>query len=1175
MNYREIIESRYNRKNWQELLFDIFRNKAQFWQQPQRVPVDESMAKLAYYTGKITLPDGHTIAIYEVELSDNVIIERNRAGIRNLLCTNWRGMGCSGAFMFCFRQQEAVLRFSYVSEAFTFAEDGSLKKDSTDTKRFTYLLGEGHRSRTAIQQFEKLKASGLTLKDITKAFSVEVLSDLFFKEYKKQYEDIIEFVTGKRMVKVANKWEERVTGEPCREIMQEFAQFPDAEKAVRDYVKKLMGRLVFIQFLQKKGWMGCSAGEAWNDGDREFVQNLFANTTRKNTFIDEVLEPLFNDINTKRKNDLASDWSNSYLLPYGGRSGGGLIKVPYLNGGLFEHDDYDKTTFPLPAKYMKSLLDFFASYNFTIDENDPDDAEIGVDPEMLGRIFENLLEDNKDKGAFYTPKEIVQYMCRESLIAYLQTDEEDEAVKLQIREFVTTNNADLLSADLAASIDQKLKDVKICDPAIGSGAFPMGLLRELYACRKAIEGIDNDNAVRIKTHIIQNNIYGVDIEKGAVDIARLRFWLALIVDEKAPHALPNMDFKIMQGNSLLEQYEGVELSGMSLNEQEKKRSRKKKEQAWQQTFAFDEEASLDNIQHAIREYYGTDDHRQKTELRNIINSNVKSYILNLKGCTPDIQRKLENLPIPNDQFFLWHIYFKEVFDKGGFDIVIGNPPYVSTKGRTDEEKENLDRAFGFVDDLYHHFIIHGFNLLRDEGIQSMITSDTYFTILTKTALRKKFLSLTMLQIVHWGHDIFEDALVSTATFISQKAQKSDNAITFYDVKGKKSINEGVKYVIGQEEYSKSINGCFYVPTPLCLGINSVLAETHNTLITEWWDKIETSKKIAKNESKLTLYRNSLKPGDVTIIGLVTDGGQGMATGDNGRFVGVKAGTKQANNIIESRPQKLAEVNRKYHLNHTLPIIEEEIWELFDSLKSQYGNKIFGQGYLYRIVSEDLLVNVLSLTDEEKEHGISGKVTFVPYDKGDKDGNRWCLENPFVINWSKENVYFLKSNSGKKGTGMPVVRNSDFYFKGGFCWNNNLNEKYYNIKCREKKAGIHDVASMSLFELTSKVPAYYLVTLINSSLCGYFYRMFLNNTVNVQVNDLRMLPVVIPTETQLTEVKELFDEAVSLQRRFFNGNLTSQDRDNLLQELQEKIDDYVFSLYGLKQSNYPKLEKTLY
>ena len=290
MDYRSIIESRYNRANWQGLLYDIFRQRVQFWQQPQLVSVDESMAKRALYTGKITLPDGHIIAIYEVELSDSVVIERNRAGIRNLLCTNWRGMGCSGAFMFCFRQNEAVLRFSYVSESFVFAEDGSLTKESTDTKRFTYLLGEGHRSRTAIKQFEELKKSALDLKAITKAFSVEALSDLFFKEYKKHYEDIIEFVTGKRMVKVANKWEEQVTGQPCRKIMQEFSHFADAEKAVRDYVKKLMGRLVFIQFLQKKGWMGCSAGESWNDGDKEFVQNLFAKTTHKNTFVDDVLE---------------------------------------------------------------------------------------------------------------------------------------------------------------------------------------------------------------------------------------------------------------------------------------------------------------------------------------------------------------------------------------------------------------------------------------------------------------------------------------------------------------------------------------------------------------------------------------------------------------------------------------------------------------------------------------------------------------------------------------------------------------------------------------------------------------------------------------------------------------------------------------------------------------------
>ena len=1151
MNYKEVIESRYNRQNWLLLIRDIFRNKVKFWSTPSVVPTSSQFAKQALWLGTITLSDNQTISIYEVELSDSVDIERNRRGIRDMLLTDWRNNGNAGAFMFCYRKNESVLRFSYVSEAWTFAEDGSYQKESTDAKRFTYLLGEGHRSRTAIQQFEKLRDSSLTLKDLTKAFSVDAVSDMFFDGYKKQYEDIIQYLTGKRMVKVANKWEEQIKNDPCKEIMQEFAHFPNPEKAVRDYVKKLMGRLVFLQFLQKKGWLGVPAGEPWGTGDREFIQILFAQTADKDHFIDNVLEVLFNDLNSETEKKLPQ------------------YRTPYLNGGLFERDATDETEFPLPAKYMQSLLDFFASYNFTIDENDPDDAEVGVDPEMLGRIFENLLEDNKDKGAFYTPKEIVSYMCRESLIAYLQTDIEDEATKEAIRQFVTTHDVNALGTNdkFRQQVDETLKNVKICDPAIGSGAFPMGLLKELFLCRTALEGIDQSKAAEIKKHIIQQNIYGVDIERGAVDIARLRFWLSLIVDEETPQALPNLDFKIMQGNSLLEQFEGVELSGMSLNEQRKQKT--KKGEVWQQSLAFDEQIALDNIQHAIKEYYFTDDHTAKVNLRAIINENVRSYILNLKGCTQDIQTKLQNLPIPNNQFFLWHIYFKEVFDGGGFDIVIGNPPYVSTKGRAEEEKNNLNSAFGFVDDLYHHFIIHGFNILKEKGIQSMITSDTYFTTLTKTSLRKKFLSYSMLQIVHWGHDIFEDALVSTATFFCQKCCKEDTNITFYDVKGKKTILDGTKYKIDQKEYSRSINGSFYVPTPLCIGINSILADKHNLLMKNWWNKIETSKKIAKNESELNKYRASLKPGDVTLIGLVTDGGQGMATGDNGKFVGVKAGTKQAGSIIESRPQKLAEVNHKYHLNQVLPQEEIEIWKFFDRLKAQFGNKIFGQGYVYRIVPDQLLADITSLTNKEKEQGILGNRTFVPYDKGDKEGNKWYIENPYLIDWSKENVHYLKTSPKSRYQGYT------FYFREGFCWNNNLNERYFNIKCKEKKAGIHDVASMSLFELTSKVPAYYLVTMINSSLCGYFYRMFLNNTVNVQVNDLRMLPVIVPSEEQLIESKKLFDDAVKVQKAFFNQKISSDERESQLINIQTDVDNLVFGIYGLQQSDYPPLGKTLY
>ncbi|MBQ4041204.1 MAG: hypothetical protein II626_01085, partial [Prevotella sp.] len=225
MDYKDVIESRYNRQNWLLLLRDIFGNKAKFWSTPYVVETNSQMAKQALWLGTISLSDEQTIAIYEVELTDKVDIERNRRGIRDMLLTQWRNNGNAGAFMFCYRETESVLRFSYVSESWKFDDDGSYQKESTDTKRFTYLLGEGHRSRTAIQQFETLKGSSQTLKDLTKAFSVDAVSDMFFKDYKEQYANIIFYITGKRMVKKGNKWEEVKEGRACRKILDEFADF--------------------------------------------------------------------------------------------------------------------------------------------------------------------------------------------------------------------------------------------------------------------------------------------------------------------------------------------------------------------------------------------------------------------------------------------------------------------------------------------------------------------------------------------------------------------------------------------------------------------------------------------------------------------------------------------------------------------------------------------------------------------------------------------------------------------------------------------------------------------------------------------------------------------------------------------------------------------------------------
>ena len=756
MNYKEIIESRYNRQNWQLLLRDIFGSKIKFWSTPSIVATSSAFAKQALWLGTITLSDEQTIAVYEVELADSVDIERNRRGIRDMLLTTWRNNGNAGAFMFCYRMSESVLRFSYVSEAWKFAEDGSYQKETTDARRFTYLLGEGHRSRTAIQQFEKLRDSGLSLKDLTKAFSVDAVSDMFFDGYKKQYEDIIFYITGKRMVKVANKWEERLEGKPCQHIMQQFSRFPNPEKAIRDYVKKLMGRLVFLQFLQKKGWLGVGIHDEWGSGDSEFIQNLFARCNDKDHFIDKVLEPLFNDLNSE----------NEKKLPQ--------YRTPYLNGGLFEQDATDDTDFPLPEKYMKSLLDFFASYNFTIDENDPDDAEVGVDPEMLGRIFENLLEDNKDKGAFYTPKEIVSYMCRESLIAYLQTGIEDETTKEAIRQFVTTHE---VQEHLPENTDQLLKDVKICDPAIGSGAFPMGLLKELFLCRTALEGISQHQAAEIKKHIIQQNVYGVDIERGAVDIARLRFWLSLIVDEETPQALPNLDFKIMQGNSLLEQYKGVDLSRVT-------KSQEATNDFSQQSVDGDLFANAElpeMLRDMLSEYYDCTDHKEKLALRARIVSNVKQQLYEQR-----INVDLGELDLSgNNQFFLWHTWFHDVFSKGGFDIVIGNPPYVLIQTLKNEELENTYKrkysVASYKIDLFHLFIEHGYNILKKDGVLTYINPTTYLTNNYTQPLRDLILKKTsVLGIINISDDVFDASVNTGIEILLKKEPESSTLLCYYN-----------------------------------------------------------------------------------------------------------------------------------------------------------------------------------------------------------------------------------------------------------------------------------------------------------------------------------------------------------------------------------------------------------
>lgn len=737
--FKRLFQSKFNLSKWQMLLQDYFH--ADKVRVNAEVLDEDAEDRKGYFLGSMTTQDNYELGFFYYEMEDGSVLRR-KVGLRNLI-RPYLGYGFDAALAVF--NDGTNWRLSLICD---------LKEDATSTKRFTYVFGDEKAFyKTPILRFESLRTKANEFLEIKKAFSVEALSDDFFDEYRKQYAEFVKFLTGKEYVKKGNKWVEQETGEPDA---QYFTSFKKDDKLVRDYIKKMMGRIVFLYFLQSKGWLA---------GNLHYMHDLFydASDEVKGDFLDKVLEPMFFGLlNTKPEDRSSAPLVNGVGVKYIPNAD----EIPYLNGGLFQQEKIDEVESVFPAGMFQSLFDFFDSYNFTIDENDPNDAEVGVDPEMLGKIFENLLEDNKDKGAFYTPKEIVRYMCQKSLTAYLQTGIDDAEVKEHIANFVKTNDVEELggaSSELAMSIDQKLIDVKICDPAIGSGAFPMGLLRELYACRKSIEIFEEDNAADIKRHIIQNNIYGVDIEKGAVDIARLRFWLALIIDEKEPMPLPNLDFKIMQGNSLLESYKGVDLDVTS---KKLKTGKDTKKTRGVLSLGFEETDVQKIIQDLVKSYFSITDHTLRAQRRQQIDKYVKDYIKVCAEGNHEVQDAVDELEIPNDQFFLWHTYFADVFEKGGFDIVIGNPPYVNVEGISVEDKKIYKDTFTCFEkraDLFSLFLEMALTKLASASavvtyiIPSIIHSNLSYKKLRNLFLDNKWLS----EVCYTGGKVFHAPTVDT------------------------------------------------------------------------------------------------------------------------------------------------------------------------------------------------------------------------------------------------------------------------------------------------------------------------------------------------------------------------------------------------------------------------------
>jgi adenine-specific DNA-methyltransferase len=749
---RQLLESPYNQKDWKAFIQNQFTNNKLQIEHGTIELGDNPIAKHCLVLGNYEVDERTKIGIFEIQISDKVKITRNRVALRNIL----KQITAQVAGAMVVFVQGDKWRFSYISKRkVKNKETNQIEDKETAPKRFTYLFGKNEKAKTAADRFDKLiqKQKGnifqyLTLNDFEEAFSVEKLSKEFFDQYKNTYEDFVQFITGKRYGKKGNKYVEQIIHEPNWQLT---AIFGKDEKQARDFCKRIMGRIVFLYFIQKKGWLAVAQGKKWGEGNPDYLFDLFKKSKHKDDFYHQELVPLF--FRTLNNPDSENE-SN-------------VLRFPYLNGGLFD-DSHDRkySKLHLPEEIFKTLFDTFNNFNFTIYEDAPDEHTVAVDPEMLGHIFENLLEDNKDKGAFYTPKEIVHYMCKESLKAYLFANDElhltnNDLAKITIAKIIQQQELNIdekhYAEKNAYKIIDALEQVKICDPAIGSGAFPMGLLQEIFNAQiylQELKGFKKGvSDADIKKHIIEESIYGVDIDAGAVDISRLRFWLSLVVDEQVPQPLPNLNFKIVCANTL------IPLGNIADLDFSEKAGKAVKE--------------LENLRHDF--FSVSSDNKLKLERQF---KKIQTDLLSLRELATktnyEVYTKLYEFNPFEDTPCSWFDAWWMFGVKDGFDIVIGNPPYVGISKLKDKKilEKHGYKTFENTGDIYSLFYEVGNKLLKNGGCLNFITSRQWINAGYGKSTRKYFAEETNpIQLIDFGKSkIFESATVFVNILIFQKGK---------------------------------------------------------------------------------------------------------------------------------------------------------------------------------------------------------------------------------------------------------------------------------------------------------------------------------------------------------------------------------------------------------------------
>ncbi|MCR5610623.1 MAG: Eco57I restriction-modification methylase domain-containing protein [Clostridiales bacterium] len=845
------------------------------------------------HIGNYCDPDGKKISVFSVQLKAASYVENSRSTQRSYARRLIDAGNCDAAIIAFYSNSEKKWRISFVRLDYEMKfESGKIKttENLTPAKRYSFLVGEDEPCHTAISRFHQFiidKNYNPTLDQIEDAFSIERVTKEFFELYCEKYHQL-------------------------REALEQNNDFVEESKlhnyTSAQFAKKLMGQIVFLYFLQKKGWLGVSAwprqlsaaeykkaffargtksralipavysqvdantyringaalsklsdddetflstcvkGEPWGSGPHNFMRKLFELSIRRGqNFFDDYLEPLFYDALNVNRGEQGYDPALH-------------CRIPFLSGGLFEPmDGYDwkHNRFAIPNELFSNadtkdrladgILDIFDRYNFTMSEDEPLEREVAIDPEMLGKVFENLLDvnDRKSKGAFYTPREIVHYMCQESLIQYLtntmQVKESSIRDFILYGDFMKDEDAGVLNraakgesydlwiseelyllsdegavlVDRMAELDKALKDVRVADPAVGSGAFPLGMLNEIVRARQNITAymditqkiidpkgaareiryrrINDRSARQLKYDTIRNCIFAVDLEPSAVDIARLRLWLALVIDDEIdpnamtaldghrnPLPLPNLECNILCGNSLIDDFEGCKL----INESDIIGTSYDVMQLNAYQNAFD--AALQRLIEKQDDLFRCDNTDKKAQLLLDIDALRDEVIMvQLEGAAAEtLEHYQETKNMASKPFVLWQLDFARVFrEKGGFDIVIGNPPYVQLQKTIDEATgEKLGDAYenkGFetfakTGDIYCLFYEKGYRLLRQKGVLSFITSNKWMRASYGEKLRGFFANKTnpICLIDFAGQKIFESATVDVNIIIFSKCENT-------------------------------------------------------------------------------------------------------------------------------------------------------------------------------------------------------------------------------------------------------------------------------------------------------------------------------------------------------------------------------------------------------------------